>query len=438
MRSIAAWLVMVLFLASGKATWAVEVETAYRAGAAKALITPAEPMYLAGFGDRVVPAEGTLLDLQAKALAIVEHTTSTRLVIVTLDLIEVPIQLRELLVEHARQKHQLPPESLLLNCSHTHCGPELRFAERDLATLAPERAAMCRRYNQFLTSTLTKLIDDALGSAVPAKVSYGHARCGFAMNRRLKNEVPGGEPYLNRPNPDGVVDHDVPVLKVENTTGKLLAVMFGYACHNTTLHLKQFHADYAGYAQQAIEAAHPETIALFMMGCGGDQNGYPRMKLPHSEQHGRSLATAVEAALEAKSRSLTGQLKLAYGVVPLDLQPAPSAERLKARLATGAEYPASGRAYFEVWDRRRLAELEQGTLLRQYPFPAQVIRFGDGLTFIALAGETVVDYSLRLKRELQGSAAVWVAGYSNDVFAYVPSKRVLLEGGYEAERSMMY
>ena len=77
-----------------------------------------------------------------------------------------------------------------------------------------------------------------------------------------------------------------------------------------------------------------------------------------------------------------------------------------------------------------------------YDAPVQVVQLGENLTLIALPGETCVDYALRLKAELiktpaqQGS--VWVAGYSNDVFAYVPSRRVLLEGGYEAGGSMKY
>src|SRR6185437_2131684 len=112
--------------------------------------------------------------------------------------------------------------------------------------------------------------------------------------------------------------------------------------------------------------------------------------------------------------------------------------RLQARLQTGAEYQPRYAAYERTWDRRRLRELERGTLIDSYPAPVQVVRFGDALTLVALPGETVVDYSLRLKRDLAGAAAVWIAGYSNDVFAYVPSKRVLLEGGYEASRAMSY
>jgi hypothetical protein len=86
----------------------------------------------------------------------------------------------------------------------------------------------------------------------------------------------------------------------------------------------------------------------------------------------------------------------------------------------------------------------------------QVAKFGDDLTMVGLAGEVVVDYSLRLKKELAGPVsqasslrfeggtpspqgpAIWVAGYCNEVFGYVPSQRVLQEGGYEARDSILY
>src|SRR5262249_52444121 len=67
-----------------------------------------------------------------------------------------------------------------------------------------------------------------------------------------------------------------------------------------------------------------------------------------------------------------------------------------------------------------------------FSYPVQVIRFGNDLTLVALGSETVVDYSLRLKHEFAGPAAVWIAGYSNGMAGYIPSLRVLKEGGYEA------
>ena len=429
--------VVVVTLAGGAAPIVAADPAVWRVAATVAVITPDEPMYLAGFGDRVVPAEGTAMDLRAKCLA-VEDAEGRRFLLLTLDLIDVPRQLRDALERRLATKHGLPPASLLVNCSHTHCGPELRYRDEELAELDPQRAERCRRYNRRLLDAASQLIDDALAGLAPARLSYGHARCGFAMNRRLKSDRPDGDPYLNRPNPDGVVDHDVPVLKVETLDGRLAAVAFGYACHNTTLRLTRYHADYAGHAQAMIEREHPGATALFVMGCGGDQNGYPRSRPEFSEVHGRSLATAVEAALGATMRPLAGPLRTAYAAATLDYQPAPSIERLEARLATGAEYPAANAEYERAWDRRRLDALSRNTLPRTYDAPVQVVRFGDGLTLAALPGETVVDYSLRLKRELAHLPAVWIAGYSNDVFAYIPSRRVLVEGGYEASRAMMY
>jgi hypothetical protein len=79
----------------------------------------------------------------------------------------------------------------------------------------------------------------------------------------------------------------------------------------------------------------------------------------------------------------------------------------------------------------------EGQLMTDYPYTLQVLQFGDDLTLVALAGEVVVDYSLRLKKEL-APANLWVAANCNDVFAYIPSRRVLEEGGYEADSSMMF
>ena len=71
-----------------------------------------------------------------------------------------------------------------------------------------------------------------------------------------------------------------------------------------------------------------------------------------------------------------------------------------------------------------------GSLMSTYPYPIQAWRLGNEFTWILLGGEVVVDYSLRLKAEL-GPKKTWVSSYSNDVMAYIPSRRVLGEGGYE-------
>jgi hypothetical protein len=358
----------------------------WKAGVSTARITPNTLMWMAGYAARKQPAEGTLQELFAKALAL-EDEGGRRVVIVTLDLIGVLVTIRESVEKQVQEQYQLPPSALVLNASHTHCGPEYR--ERT------GREEEARNYHKFLETTLVRLVGQALADLRPARLTHNHARAGFAMNRRRNYALPKEDINATKaPNPDGPVDHDVPVLCVLDAEGSQRAVLFGYACHNTTLGFYQFCGDYAGWAQEYLQADHPGMTAMFVIGCGADQNPYPRSVVELAQRHGRSLATGVEAALFANPRPLHGSLGSALEYVEL-----PWADKTK--------------------EKRR--------------YPVQVLRIGNDVTLITLASEVVVDYSLRLKRELaRPPAMVWVAGYTNGYFGYIPSERVLAEGGYEA------
>ena len=410
---------------------AAESSSKWKAAAGAVVITPDRPLWMAGYAARDKPSEGTAQDLFAKAL-IFEDGEGDRATIVTLDLIGVPQGFRADVVEACREKFQLSPEAILLNASHTHCGPELRvFKIRHYGGDAA-REAMAIEYTRGLVEKVVQLIGQTLDKLEPATLEVTHGRAGFAMNRRLptKNGV------INSPYPDGPVDHEVPVLKVLGEDGQLRAVLFGYACHNTALSFYQFCGDYAGYAQEYLEAAHPDVTCLFMMGCGGDQNPYPRRTLDLAKQHGRALANAVETALEVRQpRPVNGPLRFALDDVELQFEK-PTQESLQ-------EQAGSGNKYQRRHGERLLAELkENGEIQTEYAFPVQAIQFGTDLTLVALPGEVVVDYSLRLKSELSATETdgpkVWVAGYSNHVFGYLPSKRVLREGRYEGGGAMIY
>jgi hypothetical protein len=248
------------------------------------------------------------------------------------------------------------------------------------------------------------------------------------MNRRLPTDT---EPR-NAPYPDGPVDHDVPILKVENEKGELQALLFGYACHNTTLGFYQFCGDYAGFAQADLETAFPGSVAMFMTGCGGDQNPQPRGELELAEHHGSTLAMAVKAGLLGPIRPIEGQLHTALESVELEFAAPPTRAELETLQQSKVEY-SQRRA------KALLKQLEEpGGIPTTYPYLIQVARIGDQILMVALSGEVVVDYSLRLKQDLKSSANVWVAGYSNDVFGYVPSLRVLKEGGYEGGGAMQF
>lgn len=361
-----------------------------KAGVAQQIITPAMNMWMAGYASRKKPAEGKVQELYAKALAL-EDVAGKRFVFVTLDLIGILPSLRMRMEEKVQNAYGLPPESILLNASHTHSGPEYRVEKG--------REKEAQEYTAFLEERMMKVIGDAITDLKPAAVSWSRSRCGFAMNRRL----PSPTGYQNSPNPDGPVDHEVPVLQVVSPEGQARAVLFGYACHNTCLGEFQYCGDYAGYAQEYLQENRPGFVALFMNGCSGDQNPYPRRggvvpgltALDLAKMHGRSLSNAVEVAMQVPKRVVGGRIRAAYEKVSLDYAP----------------------------EKKRAPHL----------YPVQVARFGEALTVVALGSETTVDYSIRLKRELSKDSATWVAGYSNDYTGYVPSLRVLKEGGYEAQ-----
>ena len=232
------WAVFPLLGATNAATW--------KAGVAATVITPDKPMWMAGYASRTNVSQGKATDLFAKALAL-EDAQGTRLVIVTLDLISVPRALRNGVAAALANEQNLPPQGLLLNCSHTHSGPEFRVGRgpKDWAMFGPDGIPGAKPGQEYGRELETKVIDvarRALAIRTPARLSYQHARCGFSMNRRTLV----GTNYNNFPNPDGPVDQDVPVLRVDRADGTLAAILFGYACHNTTLALYLICVDYAG------------------------------------------------------------------------------------------------------------------------------------------------------------------------------------------------
>ena len=239
---------------------------------------------------------------------------NSRLVVVTLDLIEIPQTLRDLVVDMAGKNHGLKPEELLLNVSHTHGGPMV--SNKTIADwgIDPAWGKRADDYVVFLVKQIDSVIRKALSSQVSATVGYTSARCGFAMNRRL----PTAEGVRLAPNPDGPVDHDVPVLRIESAEKKLVGLVFGYACHNTALGpTRRLNGDYAGFAQRKLEEDHPDTVALFLSGCGGDQDPSPRRNDEDAVQNGLDLATAVESGLAAMPLLLDSSLSTSLEVCPL-------------------------------------------------------------------------------------------------------------------------
>jgi hypothetical protein len=400
-------------------TFAFAQNKGWKAGVAKVAITPEGPLWMAGFAVRTHPSEGKLHDLWAKALAL-EDAEGKQAVLITTDLLGFPKSMSDEIRNQLLAKYKLSKAQIILNSSHTHSGPVLGNALSDIYPLQAEDQKKIDTYSTALINQIVTLAGNALKALQPATLQSQNGVARFQVNRR-NNDAATLERLTEITGPG---DAAVPVLKVADAKGKMLAVAFGYACHPTVLDLYKWSGDYPGYAQIELEKLYPGTTALFFQGAGADQNPLPRRTVPLAVQYGKTLAAAVERVLSEDMKTLEPTLSTAYSEVELLLTTAPTKEQFTAlaKNTTG---------YQQRWANRMLEKIEKKEpFTTSYPFPLQVWKLGDQ-AIMTLGGELVVDYAINLKKIF--GQETFVMGYSNDVMTYIPSATILREGGYEGE-----
>jgi neutral ceramidase len=395
----------------------------FRAGLGRRQITPPVPIWLAGFAARTHPAESVAHDLWTKALAIEDHR-GQKVIVITVDLVKMPRAMIDMVVGRVTHRHGIERRNLLINFSHTHSGPVLDWpADADRAMIH-----RIEGYRNRVMDAMTEAAAEAVADLRPARISYGTGKVGFSHNRRQR--APGGG-FVFGMDPDGPADPTVPVLRITGADGKLRGVLFGLSCHASAL-TPAFYVvsgDYPGIAQAAFEKAHPGTTALFLQLCGGDQTTYPRGKMELAVQYGEELAGEVDRVMGGPTRAVRAPLKTAMVTTELAFAP--------FSLEGFEEQAKSSDALLRTHAERMLKQYQSGTPpLPRWPYTVQAIQFGKDLTWLALNGEPVVEYALRAKREY-GAEGLVVAGYSNDIPSYIPSERVLREGGYEARDAIL-
>ncbi len=388
----------------------------YSVGVGRADVTPTYPVRLSGFGFRRTESEGITQKIWAKALAIGDEEPA---VLITVDNLGVPSAVVDEVAKRLAKKG-VKRDRLAVTATHTHTAPMLSNACPTLfgVPIPKDHQEHIDRYTKEFTDALEKAALAALADRRPATLAWGVGSAGFAVNRRTKG---------------GPVDHDLPVLVVRDPKGKVRAVYVSYACHCVTLSNNKISGDWAGQAQQAIEDDYPGAIALCSVGCGADSNpssGVTGDKVEIAQRQGAEVAAEVKRLLRGYLAPVAGPLTTKARTIELPLADLPAKaeweERAKRKDAVG--YHA----------QVQLARLEKGEALRtKIDYPVRTWAFGDSLAMVFLPGEVVVDYSLRLKKELD-SRRLWLNAYANDAPCYIPSERVLKEGGYEGGSAMVY
>ncbi|CAG4989848.1 hypothetical protein DYBT9275_00394 [Dyadobacter sp. CECT 9275] len=391
----------------------------WKAGVARVVITPDQNMWMAGFASRTHASEGKLHELWAKAL-VFEDANGKRSVLVTSDLLGLPKKMSDEIRNQLKASYNLSKDQIILNSSHTHSAPVLKEALTDIYPITAEDQVKIDQYGDKLVGQFVKLVGDAIKALKPAEIYARNGVARFQVNRR-NNDAGILERLTELQGPN---DFAVPVIKVTDDQGKLMAIAFGYACHPTVLDGYNWSGDYPGYAQLELEKLYPGTTAMFFQGAGADQNPLPRHTVPLAKQYGKTLAAAVERILSEDMPKLTPVLKTAYSEIDLAFSTAPTLAELK-------KYSETAAGYQKRWAMRMIEKINKGEAFdKTYPYPVQVWKLGE-LPIMTLGGELVVQYAIELKKIF--GQQIFVMGYSNDVMTYIPSATILREGGYEGE-----
>ncbi len=403
-------------------------------GFAKIDVTPTEPVRLSGYGGRTKPLEGVDEKLYARVMAF-RHGTGKVHLLVAVDTIGFPGYLTKKIHATLEEKHGITRAQFALCGTHSHTAPHLdllNMINLYSLPLRPEEKAATRRYGEKISELIVNACSEAITDLRPGILSTAEGKATFAMNRRaIKDGICVGM----SPNPNGPVDHTVPILKITDPTGKVVrGVVFNYACHCTTFTGKhnRVNGDWAGYATKNVESAYPDAVALCTIGCGADANPErdTGRDLEVAQFQGKLLSDEVLRLASEPMTEITAKVQSNFSYAGLALERSPLKkyeDDLNHRMAQVRFY---AQRMIDVHKRK-------GRLAESYPMPIQVWRFGDELTMIMLGGEVCAEYAHRAKREIT-QGAVWVTAYANDVFGYVAPESMQSEGGYEVDFSMVF
>jgi hypothetical protein len=342
--------------------------------------------------------------------------------------------------------------SLLINMSHTHSGANVNSQ----LTEKPG-SELIEPYIEHLTDELGAAILEARESATPAWVTYGTGRCALATNRDLWDAA--AERFACGFNPDVPADDTLLVARVTRETGEVIATLFNYACHPTTLAWENrlLSPDYIGAAREVLEQAFAAP-ALFLHGASGDlapRDNYVG-DASVADRNGRQLGYAAAAAIEGLPPAGTrfvyagivasGANLGAWEYQPCDEAQRQASEQLAAHVSPvelqrkediGVVESASGAAPDSVQEREKalrrrfLAEaLGEGPV---FEMPLWIWRLG-GALLVAVPNEPYSVFQVELRRRLPGTPLL-VLGTTNRTMGYLSPAETYGTGLYQEQQS---
>lgn len=357
--------------------------SALHVGHARRCITPPLGIKMSGYASRTEGATGVHDDLFLDAVAL--RADGTTLLLFSYDLISFNNDIAAEMKSAIGARTGVAPEQILLNTSHTHAGPRLgAFGGEDFDA----------DYRSSVADKSAEAGAEAIADLAPAEFSAGSAPLEIGCNRR--ESTPRG--VILGHNPDGPTLKEVRVWRLARQ-GAPDVLLFSHPMHGTTLGGQNLiiSAEWMGAAKAYIESDVPNTRAVFLQGCGADQDPYYSMingvrgTFEEVDRHGRTAATSVLQALK--------------NVRPI--HPLPIRTATRTVVLPGKEDPTQ---------TRELA-------LRSW-------RLGEAV-LVALGAEAFVEFAL-FGQAVSPAPETLILGYSDGNIGYLCTANVYAEGGYEA------
>jgi neutral ceramidase len=400
-----------------------------KAGAGRVTITPPVGIYLIGM-ERYDDSHGLRDDLYATALALSDGDTET--VLVSLDVLSVHPELVRRVGESVEAQLHIPRQNVLLCATHCHSGP---------ATYAyPDSPLLNIAYVDNLVHLLTGLIRITHDRLAPASLGFGRGVSNIGVNRRFTR--PDGVTVIDA-NPNGPTDPEVGVLRVDDASGKPLAVVVNYACHPVVLGTQSnvISSDWPGAMRRKIEDSIGGKV-LYLQGAGADINpqpGQPTDREDILERLGSEIGAEVLRVWNGISSHPADKLAVAGRKIWLPLLPVTQhAGRLPDLVELGGAVRGLTYDQLQIWLHQRSpwsVELQGEGDEQAAAMEMHALRLGD-FALATAGGEIFSKTGLAVKRRSPFGQTLF-AGYTNGKVGYIPLPEEYSRGGYEVNEAYL-
>jgi hypothetical protein len=378
-----------------------------RAAAVKVDITPSTSQWLLGYQAR--QSTGVHDRIYHRVIAL--DGGNAQLYLISSDLCLFSPTLYDSVTRELQAQTGIDPKQVMWSVTHTHAAPELGPPDMYKALLGRSDHEWDRDYTARTTKALVDGVRTARDRLEPARVAFGTGTSAANINRRAKDV--DGQVSLGL-NPDGPVDHQFNLIRLDRPDGSLIALVANYAMHGTVMNgdnLK-ISGDGPGVVTAYLEEKLGGTV-LYVNGAAGNiapiYSVYSTPESGHLSQFRVLLGDRILAALAG----------MGPGIAEVTMEHAEKVVETPRR--AGLEWPEELAAYGGS-DGRPLVRL-----------PLRFLRINDTVIWTAPV-EMFCEISMEVRRRSPFPHTFYF-GYTNGWFGYLPTARGFDEGGYEPRTS---